>query len=211
VLNLALARASGAVESLHRVSQIVPCPPPVKEMRGTTRAPVVVYRPYSEIPRTVWLSVTAVWQPFKPHAPIRLIATDRRVSDRFGFFLARSCGVRPHSLERARPHDHDAAYRQLLPNTINNEHPCLVRSRMQSLRTQSQDAVRGHSRFTTRMTLRWATRSGGGRFLPRVELFHDLCAAEPLISQSRVSFRMTARSAPPPASTRVEIVSVLAS
>jgi hypothetical protein len=48
VFKLALARASGAVESLHRVSQTAPCPPPVKETRGTTRAPVVVYRPRSE-------------------------------------------------------------------------------------------------------------------------------------------------------------------
>lgn len=45
---LALARASGAVESLDRVGQTASCPPPVKETRDTTRAPVAVYRPRSE-------------------------------------------------------------------------------------------------------------------------------------------------------------------
>jgi hypothetical protein len=38
----------------------------------------------------------------------------------------------------------------------------------------------------------------GGRFLPHVEVFRGLCAAEPLTSLSRASIRMTARSAPPP-------------
>lgn len=38
----------------------------------------------------------------------------------------------------------------------------------------------------------------GGRFLPHVEVFRGLCAAEPLTSLSRALIRMTARSAPPP-------------
>jgi len=141
----------------------------------------------------------------RPLAPIRLLATDRRVSERFGFFPARS-HFKNVSFGVVLSCDHDAAYRQLLPNTINNEHPCLVRSRATGIGT-SPMYRRGLERFTTPEPLRRTAWLGGGRFLPRVDLVPPPSAVVPLVGLSHDPLRMTMRSASPPGSCRVEIVS----
>lgn len=73
---------------------------------------------------------------------------------------------RSFSLESDRRRDHDAAYRLLLPITINNEHPCLMRSRRAEPAKRIAGYQRGRERFTTLKSLRRAAWSLGGVFFP---------------------------------------------
>lgn len=100
--------------------------------------------------------------------PIAASANDS-VSSRLGH------AIETHSLENARPHDHDAAYRQLLPNTINNEHPCLLRSRAtETGKFRCIDEGSGVSRRRNRFG--GPHGSVGGVFFPVSNFFHHLCS-----------------------------------